>query len=416
MGAVGCGRLGYGVIERPPEDAGADIGADSSSPPTDSSTDALIPDADASPTDAGPPPNPVTHLASGVSHSCAVIAGQAWCWGSNVGGRLGDGTTDDAPLPVAVVGLPGPVEEISCGHEHTCAVVEGQAWCWGRGSAGELGSGVGRDSATPVSVLGLPGLVTRIAAGDRFTCAISANRAWCWGADNAGSLGRGVAGGSLTPVPVMLDRDVVELTAGQDHACTVAADRATAWCWGHNDGGGALGSPAAGGSELSPIEVAFPVGTSDIEVITIGGWHTCALVAGGVWCWGEGSRGEIGDGMFATYDMPVPVPGLETGVSRLSVYGNPTFHDVTCTVQGGGMSCWGANSTGRVGDGTVMDRGVATPVGALPEMEKVGSGGDHVCAAGRMGRIFCWGAGMSGQLGDGRSLDSLTPVEVMPSW
>ena len=48
-----------------------------------------------------------THLAAGDNHSCGIdLAGNAWCWGADSGGQLGDGDDDEADeyAPVAVVG------------------------------------------------------------------------------------------------------------------------------------------------------------------------------------------------------------------------------------------------------------------------------------------------------------------------
>ena len=96
------------------------------------------------------------------------------CWGANGYGQLGDGTTTDSPLPVAVAALP-PAVAIAAGYNHTCAVLaSGEARCWGWNAAGQLGDGTMTDSPTPVAVPSLS-RVTTIAGGGFHTCAGSAD-------------------------------------------------------------------------------------------------------------------------------------------------------------------------------------------------------------------------------------------------
>jgi alpha-tubulin suppressor-like RCC1 family protein len=44
--------------------------------------------------------------ASAGSHTCARDGVRVWCWGWNMHGQLGDGTTTDRPTPSIVVGFP----------------------------------------------------------------------------------------------------------------------------------------------------------------------------------------------------------------------------------------------------------------------------------------------------------------------
>jgi hypothetical protein len=75
------------------------------------------------------------------------------CWGDNHYGSLGDGTTIQRTVPVAVQGLAGGVVAISAGWGHTCALLgDGRVMCWGHGNLGELGYGRTSNSAVPVAV------------------------------------------------------------------------------------------------------------------------------------------------------------------------------------------------------------------------------------------------------------------------
>ncbi|HRQ87030.1 MAG TPA: hypothetical protein PLY16_02875, partial [Candidatus Saccharibacteria bacterium] len=102
------------------------------------------------------PSSVVSSITSGAVHSCAVIGGQAYCWGSGDSGRLGSGNTSNSSVPVAVstdgVLAGKTVTAISAGNSHTCAIADGRLFCWGYGGTGQLGNGSNANSSVPVAV------------------------------------------------------------------------------------------------------------------------------------------------------------------------------------------------------------------------------------------------------------------------
>ncbi|MEI6624232.1 MAG: hypothetical protein WCP28_20270 [Actinomycetes bacterium] len=149
-------------------------------------------------------PEPVTAIATGSGTTCAIAGGSIYCWGNNKFGGVGNGTTANATRPVKVAGLAAGASSVTTSNGTTCAVVTpGAAHCWGFNNKGQLGNDSTTDSAIPVAVVGLPAQAKRITTGNQTTCAVVApGNAYCWGDNEVGQLGNGTEASSTSPVPV----------------------------------------------------------------------------------------------------------------------------------------------------------------------------------------------------------------------
>ena len=265
-------------------------------------------------------------IAVGDFHTCALnSAGGVQCWGYNFYGQLGDGTnTSPRLLPVDVSGLTSGVKAISAaGGHHSCALTDGGAvWCWGFNGNGELGDGsVSSYAASPVEVSGLTSGVTAISAGGDnpaagHACAVtSAGGLKCWGFNGHGELGDGSTTNRSTPVDVTgLTSGVVAVAAGRDHTCALTSGGAVK-CWGNNSKG-QIGDGTSGNQRLTPVAVSGLA--SGVASISAGDYVTCVVTtAGGAKCWGENGDGQIGDGTQLERHTPVNVSGLTMALPRL---------------------------------------------------------------------------------------------------
>lgn len=344
-------------------------------------------------------------VSTGWRHACVVRSSGAECWGYNNVGQLGDGTTVDRLDPTPVVGLQSGVVEISAGGSHTCAVTGGgQAWCFGRNEHGQLGDGSTTNRSIASSVTGIPEPVVSIAAGALHNCALTdRGSVWCWGGNEFGQIGDGSNTDRATPVQVSgLEADIVQISAGYAHSCALTTGGAV-WCWGENT----YGQLGDGTKQHRLLPTAIVQLRSGVSAIAAGFGHTCGISSDGAMCWGRNGVGQVGSVTDLAYTTsPERVVGLSRDVARLAAGGNST-----CAVDKGALLCWGGSIPSQSDNGFYS----ASQPTLVPELsgglESIATSGDFGCAA-KDDAVFCWGDNSYGQVGNGTTETDFTPVRI----
>src|SRR5690606_40469125 len=118
--------------------------------------------------------------------------GNAYAWGRNSDGQLGDGTNTHSNTPVQVQApAGGTFSSIRGGWYHSVALgSDGNAYAWGYNNYGQLGDGTNTPSNTPVQVQAPAGVTfTSISGSAYHSVALGSDgNAYAWGGHNSGHL------------------------------------------------------------------------------------------------------------------------------------------------------------------------------------------------------------------------------------
>jgi alpha-tubulin suppressor-like RCC1 family protein len=367
-------------------------------------------------------------------------------------------TTTTSTTTTSIPGTTTKVSTIvSAGNSYCALLTSGGVDCWGYGREGELGDGQfylsgNYGSAVPVAVENtsesgpLGGVASLVSDDAESYCALLISGGVdCWGYGPGGQIGDGEFYdgpnnyGIASPVPVENTSGsgflggVAGLASNSGNSYCAVLISGGVDCWGSGQygqlGDGQYYTSGIGGADL-PVEVIDLSGSGTLDSVASlasGGNSYCALLtSGGAVCWGEGSNGELGNGLFYTSNnsgsaVPVSVVGTTGsgtlgGISSLASSGS----SYCALLTSGAVDCWGYGAYGQLGDNQFYGfpyssgtNGSATPVfvtntlgsGTMAGVASLSSGGLSsfgYCAVFTLGGVNCWGNGQDGQLGDGQ--------------
>jgi alpha-tubulin suppressor-like RCC1 family protein len=334
---------------------------------------------------------------------------QAWAWGCNNYGRLGDNTTTDRSSPVSVVGGFTDWFQISAGQAHSLGVrTGGSAWAWGWNYDAQLGTNNTISTSSPVSVVGGFGDWCQVSAGNFHNLGVrTGGTVWAWGGNSFGQLGDNTVTTRSSPVSVVGGfSDWCQLSGGSSHSLGVRTG-GSAWAWGRNTSG-QLGDNTIT-SRRSPVSVVG--GFSDWCQIGAGRYHTLGVRTGGsAWSWGCNSQGQLGDYTTTDTSSPVSVVG---GFSDWCQLSGGQAHSLGVRT-GGSAWAWGFNGSGQIGDNGVTSRlSPVSVVGGFSDWCQISAGGIHSVGVRTGGNAWAWGGNTNGQLGDNTTTTRSSPVSVV---
>ena len=291
---------------------------------------------------------------TGGEHSLFLKSdGTVWACGKNNFGQLGDGTTTDKSTPVQISSLSGIIA-ISAGSSYSLFLKnDSTVWACGYNASGQLGDGTTIDKSAPIQVSSLIAPCIAIAAGHQHSLFLkNDSTVWACGYNNTGQLGDGTTTDKSTPVQVSsLSTPCMALAAGVQHSLFLKTD-GTAWACGGNNFG-QLGNGTTTNTS-TPIQVSS---LNNITAVAGGGGHSLFLKNdGSVWACGRNNYGQLGDGTTTNQSLPFQISTITTSCVAIAT---GLYHSLFLKNDGTAWAC-GRNSSGELGDGTIVNK--STPV------------------------------------------------------
>lgn len=326
------------------------------------------------------------------------------------------GTGNDTELsPVSIPGLGSGVSDIGFSESFGCAIKSGSLYCVdGLSSYSRvISDGYGYRSANTIfrelPYAGTQNLKLHIfVSGWNSGCVEDTSHSFrCFEGTWYGSGWFMSQRDSFTPLEfkALPHVDVKKLKIGQYNGCALDQEKSL-WCWG-------MGTfPTSGDFRSSAHPTLVKELEGKIVDFEMAGYsdNVCAVTDNGdVYCWGDNSIGQLGDGTLVTSSSPVKVVGIANATKVI-----PLGDSACALLSNKTVQCWGSNMYGSLGDGSGVDSlspVVAQGLGAVEDLVGYGSA---ICALTTPGAVYCWGMNWTGQIGNGDSgNDALAPVQVV---
>ncbi|MBZ5734915.1 hypothetical protein K8Z61_10445 [Nocardioides sp. TRM66260-LWL] len=380
----------------------------------------------------------ITAISANTRHSLALASdGTVHAWGGNGAGQLGDGTTIQRTAAVAVATAGASVAgktitAIATGSTHSLSLTsDGTVHAWGGNGAGQLGDGttIQRNIAIAVTTAGtsLDGkTITAIAAGTSHSLALATDGTLhAWGDNSLGQLGDGTTTNRATAVAVtttgtsLAGKTITAIAAGTSHSLALATD-GTIHAWGSNSAGQlGDGTTTNRATAVAVTTAGASLAGKTITAIAAGSLHTLALASDGtLHAWGNNGSGRLGDGTTTNWSAAVTVRTAGTSLAGKTITAIAAGNSHSLALASDGtVHAWGFNTSGQLGDSTRVAHGTAAQVTTGTSLAgktiiAIAAGSSHNLALASDASLHAWGLNSDGQLGDGTPTRRTAPVLV----
>lgn len=333
----------------------------------------------------------------------------------NIDQRVLQGCAGNVHRPFGPIGGANKWKQFDYNDIHACGVrADKSVWCWGSSTRGQVGNNSAEESdfePTPVSLTGggtwkmVATSISHSSYGN--SCGIKTDDTiWCWGEGGYGQNGNGAANFvDGTPVALSGGQTWKTVSLGTRYGCAIRSDD-TLWCWGNNTTG-QIGNGGTG-QQNTPVQVS---GGGTWKAVSTGEGTACGIKSDDTaWCWGRRDYGAIGDGGATSGNQTTPA----------AVSGGFTWKSVSvglgtaCAIRSNDTAyCWGYGGEGQRGDGSYTNsRTTPAIVTGGFTWKSVDVGLYTTCGVRTTGAGYCWGDNAFGTHGNGTTTGTNAPAAV----
>lgn len=183
------------------------------------------------------------------------------------------------------------------------------------------------------------------------------------------------------------------------------------WIWG-NGASGRLGNNNTT-SHSSPVQTVS--GGTNWRSVAAGSYHSASIKSdGSLWLWGCGNYGTLGDN--STISSSSPVQTVSGGTNwRSVVVSAGSNQNLTAAIKtDGSLWLWGTGSIGILGNNSTASR--SSPVQTISggnNWRSVSLGANHSAAIKTDGSLWLWGINNNGNMGDNSLIWHSSPVQTI---
>ena len=339
--------------------------------------------------------------------------GALFAWGNNAQGQLGFGDTISRSSPVQLGSSSWSQVAASASYSTFAIRSDGILFGWGNNASGQIGDITNISRSSPTQIGSSSWLA--IASGTVHTVGITVDgKLFTWGTNNFGQLGDptlATTAGRSSPVQISAGTSWTSVATGTYHNLAIQLG-GSLWSWGQNARGQlGLTNLVAGGDTVNrsaPVQITAIAGSS-WSFVAAGNESSYAITNFKLYTWGQNGSGELGSGSLLLRSAPVQVGSsswtyVGAGTRQAQNFGYA--HGITTV---GNLYGWGFNTSGQLGDGTLVTKSAPTLIGALQNWASVVGG----IATNTSGGLFAWGNNTDGQLGQNTAgTNTSSPVAV----
>jgi alpha-tubulin suppressor-like RCC1 family protein len=292
------------------------------------------------------------YISAGRSFALGIKTdGTLWTWGRNNLGQLGDQTIVNKSSPIQTITYATDWKIAIASEQSALAIkTDGTLWTWGFNGQGQLGDNTIIHRSSPVQTVAAGTTWSDASCGLSHMMGLKTDGTlWGWGRNEVGQLGNNSITHRSSPVQTVASgTNWKQISCGQIHTMGIKYD-GTLWGWGNN-ANGELGDNT-GVRKSSPVQTV--AGGTNWKQVSCGHAHTAAIKTDGtLWCWGDGTLGEIGDNNLSKRSSPVQTVANGTNWRSISC----GYRNNSAIKTDGTLWVWGYNLIGALGTNDLVHR------------------------------------------------------------